>query len=235
MQHINKISHLDQSIYTEQDEQSHVVPIDYAATQEIRMQGTKMKEKETIFVVDEERKNIGGHVSSEWEYDSMYGPGLTLKSLCLLRRACRRSVYLAIYQDQGTSLGELKQICYSMVAAVPSLRCAKGEIVKTLDCLEAAGMASQDNMRLTLAIQKELSHWDDLLQVVVRIIAEKETAIGNVTGEKERFTARYYTVLESVSRSAEDKALYRIVAKDSASAVVAEELERFNFKSTVSE
>lgn len=96
----------------------------------------------------------------------MHVPGLTLKSICLLRWACRRSVYLASYKDQGTRLRELKQIGYWMVAAVQSLRSVKDYIVNTLDCLEAAGIASQNNMRLTLGIQNELGRWDALRRLL---------------------------------------------------------------------
>lgn len=62
MQNVNKLSRLNQSIYMEKDEQSHAIPMNYTATEEIRVQGTEMKEKETTFVVGEERKNIIGHV-----------------------------------------------------------------------------------------------------------------------------------------------------------------------------
>lgn len=159
----------------------------------------------------------------------MYGPGLELQALRQLRRACKRSVNRTFYQGQATKLRVLKQISFSMKAAVPSLRIKNGDILRTIECIEAAGMKPEENICLTLANQKELGRWEDFLRVTVGIITQRNNTLGNLTGMKRPLYHRYYTLLESRPYSGDNDVLYRIVAKNAANSAVAEELGRFYY------
>lgn len=219
-----------ESVCSDQVGHSNAIPIDMVASQAVHASGLDWTKK----LDNEESNSMTENPLSECRQNYMPSMGLKSKSLRQLRRACRRAVNRAFYQGQTTQLRELKQISLLMISAVPSLRWVKGEILKTIDCKEASGIAPHDNIPLTIAIQKELGRWDDFLRVVVQIISERNTTTRRVTCAKARLYDRYYTVLELPSSSGDSKVLYKVVAKDSTNTNVAQQFDQFYYDWSIS-